>query len=146
MTTTARALKLRVMEYGVRSYWPSNMASAHALVATILARNGCGMIQARQNDRTWKTTHRFEPWHGMVKEKAHVGIITTASPEGAHTEVEKLQKRLEVSDMTIRGITLGREDITAEEVAKEINRTLDNMDSWEPVDDIDRDDSEGVHP
>lgn len=58
--------KVRVQEYGVTSYWPKGLAGAVEVANTIMNRNGCGNIQQRQPDGTWKLTHRFEPWYGVV--------------------------------------------------------------------------------
>lgn len=51
---------IRVMEYGVSSYWPATMKQAEQTAQHIMSRNGCGHIEQRQPDSTWKITHRFE--------------------------------------------------------------------------------------
>ena len=51
---------IRVQEYGVCSYWPSTMQRAEGMVKQIMQRNGCGNIQERQSDGTWKLTRRFD--------------------------------------------------------------------------------------
>src|SRR5690554_4005138 len=50
---------IRVMEFGVASYWPRTMAQALEMAQTIIARNGCGLIQINN-----VTVYRFERWTG----------------------------------------------------------------------------------
>lgn len=54
--------QIRVMEFGVASYWPRTMAQALEMAQTIIARNGCGLIQVNN-----VTTYRFERWTGIVE-------------------------------------------------------------------------------
>jgi hypothetical protein len=60
------ALKFRVMEFGVTSYWPKTFDAAKEIAEVVMARNGCGLIQERMNTGLWNTTHRYEPWYGLV--------------------------------------------------------------------------------
>lgn len=56
---------IRVMEYGVTSYWPKTMESAQQVINDILVRNGCGMTQVRRNG-VWHVENRFERTYGIV--------------------------------------------------------------------------------
>lgn len=57
---------IRVQEYGACSYWPRTMEQAEGMAMRVMRRNGCGNIQERQPDGTWKIVGRFE-WHtGIV--------------------------------------------------------------------------------
>lgn len=58
---------IRVMEYGVTSYWPKTMESAKEVINTILNRNGCGMTQVKRKGR-WEIVNRFERTYGIVDE------------------------------------------------------------------------------
>lgn len=60
-------MNIRVQEYGVTSYWPQTMSHAERVVAQIIERNGCGNIQQKQPNGTWKITHRFERHTGLVE-------------------------------------------------------------------------------
>ena len=59
-------MRFRVQEYGVTSYWPTSMTKVEEVVSHIMGRNGCGNVQQRVEDGTWKLTHRFEPAYGLV--------------------------------------------------------------------------------
>lgn len=57
---------IRVQEYGVCSYWPSTMKQAEEIAKQVMQRNGCGNIQERQSNGTWKITGRFELHTGII--------------------------------------------------------------------------------
>lgn len=59
--------KFRVQEYGVCSYWPRTFEQALGFANQIVQRNGCGNIQVRQKDGTWRLTHRFDGYAGVVE-------------------------------------------------------------------------------
>lgn len=58
---------IRVWEFGVMSYWPKTIEHAIDVAKEVMKRNGAGMIQQRQPSGLWKTTHRYEPWTGVVE-------------------------------------------------------------------------------
>jgi len=60
---------LRVREIGGCTYRPSNMDAAKQMVGVIISRHGCGDVESRQPDGSWKLTHRFEPHTGIVASK-----------------------------------------------------------------------------
>ena len=59
---------IRVRSYGDTSYWPPTMDSAMAVANEVIKHNGCGLIEARNDEGLWKITHRFSPEDGIVAE------------------------------------------------------------------------------
>lgn len=57
---------IRVQEYGAFSYWPRTMKQAEEIAEQVMQRNGCGNIQERQSDGTWKLVGRFERYTGII--------------------------------------------------------------------------------
>lgn len=57
---------IRVMDYGVTSYWPDSIELALRVARQVLNMNGCGHIEQREDGGAWKITHRFERRTGIV--------------------------------------------------------------------------------
>jgi len=71
MSKKLQAIRLR--EIDGFTYWPSGMDIAKLMVAVIVNRGHCGLIERKQSDGSWRVTHEFSPVNGL-RSKNQTGL------------------------------------------------------------------------